>query len=69
MLICYVWQSIQLIFILLLVFVRRRRCMILQYELWDQVQVDQGEWVMLHGMLHVHEYLAVHLNCSDNQLL
>ena len=43
--------------------------MILQYELWDQVQVDQGEWVMLHGMLHVHEDLAVHLNCSDNQLL
>ena len=69
MLICYVWHSIQLIFILLLVCVRRRRCMILQYKLWDQVRVDQGEWVMLHGMLHVHEDLAVHLNCSDNQLL
>ncbi len=32
-------------------------------HLWEQVRVDQGEWVMLHGMLHVHEGLAVHLNC------
>ena len=43
--------------------------MILQYGLWDQVGVAQGEWVMLHGRLHVHEGLAVHLNCSDKQLL
>ena len=39
------------------------RRMILQYGLWDQVRVDQGtEWVL---MLHVHEALAVHRNCTD----
>ena len=34
-----------------------------QYGLWDQVRVDHGsEWVL---MLHVHEGLADHRNCTD----
>ena len=63
MLISYVWHTKQLILIVACL------CMQTQNRLWDQVRVDQGKWVMLHGMLHVHEGLAGHLNCSDKQLL
>lgn len=35
----------------------------MQFGLWDQVRVDHGmEWAL---MLHVHDSLADHRNCTD----